>query len=178
MTPILKAVVFFCAHVLINQTILFLRTKAYSTVRNIMTPNTPSQTPSTPHHPSRRNLLESTFWQVLPTYYDKIDTRWTLIASLYHEASAAVMATDRAAGVNSLKAELEMLESDIKEYRAIVRGIEMEDLVGLYVVAGRQRWRAEQIAKEDLEGFEEGVKEVEERVREVRAELVYGFEGQ
>lgn len=132
---------------------------------------------NTPHPQSRAHLFDSTFWQVLPTYYEKLETRWALIARLYHEASAAVMPTDRAAGSNSLKAELEMLETEIKEYRAIIQGIEIEDLVGIYVLAGRQRWRAEQIAKEDLEDVEKSLKEVEERVREVKADMVYGFEG-
>jgi len=88
------------------------------------------------------------------------------------------MATDRAAGSNSLKAELEMLESDIKEYREVVKGIEPEDLVGLYVVGGRQVWRARQIAKEDFDDVENSLKEVEEKIREVKADMVYGFEKQ
>jgi hypothetical protein len=137
-----------------------------------------SNPPSTPHPHSRTQLFDSTFWQVLPTYYEKLETRWALIARLYHEASAAVMATDRAAGSSSLKAELEMLETEIKEYRAIIQGIDIEDLMGIYVLAGRQRWRAEQIAKEDLEDVEKSLKEVEERVMEVKADMVYGFEGQ
>ncbi|KAF2023658.1 hypothetical protein EK21DRAFT_80351, partial [Setomelanomma holmii] len=117
----------------------------------------------------------STLWQVLPAHYDNINNRWTLIARLYHEASSAVMATDRAAGVNSLRAELEMLEKDIRECRALAASIELEDIVGLYVVAGRQRWRAEQIVKGDLEDVEAGLAQVEGNIKEMKADIVYGF---
>jgi hypothetical protein len=138
----------------------------------------PDQTHNTCHGQSRTHLFDSTFWRVLPTYYDKLNSRWILIARLYYEASAAVMATDRAAGTNSLKAELEMLEKDIKDYRDIVQGIELEDLVGLYIVGGSQRWRAVQIAKEDSESLEKSLEEVEVKVRELKADIVYGFETQ
>lgn len=139
-----------------------------------MSSNPPVETSSTT---DRTHLFDSTFWQVLPTCYTKIEARWTLIARLYHEASAAVMATDRVAGTNSLKAELEMLETEMKEFRAIIAGIEFEDLVGLYIVAGRQRWRAEQIAKEDLEDLEGGLEGIEEKIGDVKADMVCGFKG-
>jgi len=87
------------------------------------------------------------------------------------------MATDRVEGTNSLKAELEMLETEMKEFRAIIAGIEFEDLVGLYIVAGRQRWRAEQIAKEDLEDLEGGLEGIEEKIGDVKADMVCGFKG-
>jgi hypothetical protein len=144
-----------------------------------MTPNPPTptgQTISTAPRQTRTHLFDSTFWQVLPAHDDKIEVRWTLIARLYHESSAAIMATDRAGGINSLKAELEMLENDIKEYRDIVKDIKLEDLVGIYVLAGRQRWRAEQIATEDLEDIEKSLKDVEKKVAEVKADIMYGFE--
>lgn len=99
-----------------------------------------------------------------------------LIARLYHEASSALMATDRAAGVNSLKAELAMLESDIEGYRKAAKTVTMEDLTGLYMVAGRQRWRAEQLAKQDLEELEDSLNLVEAKAKEVKADIVYGFE--
>jgi hypothetical protein len=86
------------------------------------------------------------------------------------------MATDRAAGVNSLKAELEMLEGDIAGYRGVVKTVVYDDIVELYVVAGRKRWRAEQIAKEDLEDVEKSLKELEQKVKEAKADIVYGFE--
>jgi hypothetical protein len=124
----------------------------------------------------RTHFFDSTFWQVLPAHYDKIMTRWELIARLYHEASAAAMATDRAAGVNSLKAELEMLENDIAGYRDVAKTIPFEVIVGLYVVAGRQRWRAEQIGKEDREDMEKSLSEMELKVKELKADIVYGLE--
>lgn len=88
------------------------------------------------------------------------------------------MSTDRAAGANSLKAEVEMLESDISAYRDIVKAIELEDLVGIYLTAGRQRWRAGQIVKEDIENMEKSLKEVEDKIRDMKADMVYGFEKQ
>jgi outer membrane murein-binding lipoprotein Lpp len=86
------------------------------------------------------------------------------------------MATDRAAGVNSLKAELEMLENDVRSYREIVNSIALEDIVGIYIAGGRQRWRAEQIAKEDLEDLEKSLKQIEDKAKEMTADVVYGFE--
>jgi hypothetical protein len=123
-------------------------------------------------------LFSTTFWHVLPAHYDALNTRIALIARLYHEARAALLQSDRAASVDSLKVELEMLEHDISEYRRIARSIDVQDVVSIYVVAGRQRWRAEQIAKEDLDGLEGSLEGMEERVRGVRADVVYGFEGE
>jgi hypothetical protein len=131
---------------------------------------------NTAHQMPRTHLFNSTFWQVLPSQYKKIKARWELIARLYYEASAAAKATDRAAGVNSLKAELEMLENDIVGYCDSAKTIAFEDIVGLYVVAGRQRGRAEQIAKEDLEDIEKSMSEMEVKVKELKADIVYGFE--
>lgn len=130
---------------------------------------------STTHKMPRVHLLGSTFWQDLPAHYTKINYRWNLIARLYHDVGAAIMATDRAAEWSSVKVELEMLEDDIKEFRAMVAAIEIEDVVGLYVVAGRQRWRAKQIAKEDLEDLENSVASIEGDFEEVKAHIVYGF---
>jgi outer membrane murein-binding lipoprotein Lpp len=86
------------------------------------------------------------------------------------------MATDRAAGVNSLKAELQMLENDIEAYRNVAQSIRVEDIVEMYIVAGRQRWRAEQIATEDFEDLESSLNQVENKVRELKADIVYGFD--
>lgn len=86
------------------------------------------------------------------------------------------MATDRAAGVNSLKAELEMLEQDISSYRDVVKSVALENIVGIYVVAGLQRWRAEEIAKEDLEDIEKSLTQLETKAKELKADIVYGFE--
>lgn len=142
-----------------------------------MIPDTPTtNNPETAHHVHRAHVFDSTFWQVLPAHYDKIEKRWMLIARLYHEASSALMATDRAAGTNSLKGELEMLETDIEDYREVARDVTLSDLVGLYIVAGRQRWRAEQIAKQDLEELEDSLKLLEAKAKEVKADIVYGFE--
>jgi hypothetical protein len=106
-----------------------------------MTPNAPTHQPNTAHQTPRAHLLDSTVLQIF-AHYDKIMTRWKEIARLYHEASAALMATDRAAGVNSLRAELEMLEIDIEVYRNVAQSINVEDIVEMYVVAGRNKWRA------------------------------------
>lgn len=142
-----------------------------------MTPNTLTNFPAPTYPVPRTHIFDSTFWQVLPAHYDNISKRWTLIARLYHEASSALLTTDREAGVNSLKVELEMLEADIEDYRKVAKEVTLEDLVGLYIVAGRHRGRAEQIAKQDIEELEESLKGLEVRVREVRADVVYGFEG-
>jgi hypothetical protein len=88
------------------------------------------------------------------------------------------MATDRVAGVKSLRVELEMLKTDIEVYRNVTQSISVEDLVEMHVIAGRQRWRAEQIANEDLEDLESSLKQVENKVKELKADIVYGFDGE
>lgn len=130
------------------------------------------------HQTPRLTLLDRTFWEVLPAHYDKIKQRWHKIATLHDEAKSDLLSSDRAGAVNSLKAELEMLEKDIDEYRNIVRGINITDVAEMYVVAGEERQRALQVAKEDFEAVESSLKMVGDRMREVRAELVYGFEWQ
>ncbi|KAF2826919.1 hypothetical protein CC86DRAFT_291478 [Ophiobolus disseminans] len=140
--------------------------------------NTPSQPSSTPLAKPRTHPFHPTLSHTLPAQYDELKDRWISIAKLYYEASTAIMATDRAAGANSLRAEIKLLENDIKDYRDVVKGIRVEDLMAVYLVAGRQRWRAEQIAKEDIEDIESSLKEIEEKVREVKADIVHGFEQQ
>jgi hypothetical protein len=145
---------------------------------NAMTHNTPTHTPSTAHQTARIRLFDSTFWDLLPAQYNDIKTRWVHIAHLYYEASAALMATDRAAGVNSLKVELSLLEDDLHAYRNTVNGIAMEDIVGLYVLAGKHERRAEQLAKEDFEDIENSLKQMEDKMKEMKADIRYGFEQQ
>jgi hypothetical protein len=128
------------------------------------------------HSTPNTHLLDTTFWQVLPAHYDRIRERWFKIPRIYHEASSALMTTDREAGVNSLKGELEMLEHDIKEYRELAKSVSVESITNLYLVAGRQRWRAQQIAKQDLENLEGSIQEVESKIKEMKADMVYGFE--
>ena len=134
--------------------------------------------PTQTHQTSRLTLLESTFWEVLPANYDKIKQRWIKIATLHDEAKSGLLPSDRAGAVNSLKAELEMLEKDINEYRNVVRGINITDVAEMYVVAGKARPHALQVAKEDFQNVEGSLRAVESRMQEVRAELVYGFEKQ
>jgi hypothetical protein len=69
------------------------------------------------------------------------------------------------------------LEHDISEYRALVNGIDITDMAGIYVCAGRGGNIALQMAKEDLEDVRHSLGEVEEKVGEIRAEIAYGFEG-
>jgi hypothetical protein len=52
--------------------------------------------------------------------------------------------------VNSLKIELEMLEKDIEEYRAIMKAIDITDVAEVYVVVGNVKQRALRVAKENL----------------------------
>jgi cob(I)alamin adenosyltransferase len=68
-----------------------------------------------------------------------------------------------------------MLENDITEYSDVAKTIAFEDIVDLYVAAGRQRRQAEQIAKEDLEDTEDNISEMEVKVKELKANIVYGF---
>lgn len=124
----------------------------------------------------RAHIFDTVFWQVLPAHYDRIKTRWLKIAHLYHEASSALMTTDRETGTNSLNAELDMLENDIKEYREVVEGLDKQGIVGIYLLAGRQKWRAEQLMREDMDNIHKSLKEIEDKVREMRADIVYGFE--
>lgn len=79
--------------------------------------------PTQPYHTRRLTLLDSTFWEVLPVNYDKIKQCRSKIATLHDEAKSDLLPSDllpsdRAGAVNSLKAELEMLEKDIDEYRS------------------------------------------------------------
>lgn len=134
--------------------------------------------PTQPRQTPRLTLLDSTFWEVLPANYGKIKYRWIKIATLHDEAKSDLLPSDRAGAVNSLKAELEILEKDIDEYRNIVRGIDITDVAEMYVVAGKARPRALQVAKEDFENVEGSLMAVKNRMREIRAELVYGFEKQ
>ena len=145
---------------------------------SVREPRTPSAMPTQSHQTPRLTLLDSTFWEVLPANYDKIKQRWIKIATLHDEAKSDLLPSDRAGAVNSLKAELEMLEKDIDEYRNIVRGIDITIVAEIYVVGGKARPRALQVAKEDFENVEGSLKAVENRMQEVRAELVYGFEKQ
>ena len=130
------------------------------------------------HHTPRLTLLDQTFWEVLLTHYDKIKQRWIKIATLHSSAQSDLLASDRAGAVNSLKVELEMLDKDVEEYRAIVEAIDIKDVAEIYVVAGKARQTALQVAKEDFEDGEESLKCVKDRMKEVRAEMVYGFKRQ
>ncbi|KAI8933286.1 hypothetical protein NX059_009913 [Plenodomus lindquistii] len=130
--------------------------------------------PSSSHSTPRTTLFSTTFWEVLPSHYTSITTRFSHIAHLHSQTHTSALATDRAAALNSLKAELDMLEQDIEAYRTIIRGIDITDIAGIYVVAGRAKHRALQLAKQDLEGLEASLGEIEERVSEVRAEARYG----
>lgn len=134
--------------------------------------------PTHTHQTPRLTLLDRTFWEVLPANYDKIKQRWIKISTLHDEAKSDLLPSDRAGAVNSLEAELEMLEKDIEEYRSIVRGIDITNVAEMYVVAGRSRQSALEVAKEDFEDVEVSLKMVENRVKEIAAELVYGFERQ
>lgn len=134
--------------------------------------------PTKSYQTPRLTLLDSTFWEVLPANYDKIKQRWIKIATLHDGVKSDLLPSDRAGAVNSLKAELEMLEKDIDEYRSIVRGVDITDVAEMYVVAGKARPRALHVAKEDFENVEGSLKAIESRMQEIRAELVYGFEKQ
>lgn len=128
---------------------------------------------ATAHRPTRLTLLDQTFWEVLPAHYHNIKQRWVKIATLHSSAQCDLRPSDRARAVEPLKAELEMLEKDISEYRNIVRGIDITDVAEMYVVAGKARQRALQIAKEDFEDVEASLKGVEDKMLEIRDELVY-----
>ncbi|KAH8731813.1 hypothetical protein GQ44DRAFT_670415 [Phaeosphaeriaceae sp. PMI808] len=128
----------------------------------------------TTHQISRYQLFNSTFWEVLPSHYDRIKRRWNLISCLSHEARFAPIATDRAAGTDSLKANLEMLKDDINTYRTFAKGINIRDIVELYQTAGRQEWSAERIAKEDFENLEKSLRLIEEKAIEIKDNILNG----
>jgi len=131
---------------------------------------------STTHSTPRATLLSTTFWEILPSHYDKIINRWSKIAHLHHEAKSDILATDRAGAVASIKAELEMLEQDVEQYRKLVDSIDITDIAGTYVVGGKSPHRALEIAKEDKNDLKESLEMIEEKVKEVRADVRYGFE--
>jgi hypothetical protein len=83
------------------------------------------------HSTPRATLLSTMFWEVLPSHYDKIITRWTKIAHLHHAAKSDLLATDRAGAVASIKAELTMLNQDVEEYRKLVNDIDITDIAGV-----------------------------------------------
>jgi hypothetical protein len=130
---------------------------------------------STPHPTPRATLFSTTFWEVLPSHYDKIVDRWSKIAHLHHEAKSDILATDRAGAVSSIKAELEMLDQDVEGYRKLVNDINITDIAGIYVVSGMSPRRALETAKEDKKNLEESLILVEEKVKEIRADVRYGF---
>ncbi|KAH7396107.1 hypothetical protein BKA66DRAFT_566614 [Pyrenochaeta sp. MPI-SDFR-AT-0127] len=129
---------------------------------------------TTGHSTPRAGLLSTTFWEVLPSNYNKIKARWEKIFRLYNESKSGLLASDRDGATNSLKVELEMLEHDLQNYRDIVKGIDITDMAGIYVTAGKSPHRALQIAKEDFEHLERSLKQVEEKITEVRADVAYG----
>ena len=131
---------------------------------------------STPHPTPRATLLSTTFWEILPSHYDKIINRWSKIAHLHHEAKSDILATDRARAVASIKAELEMLEQDVEQYRRLVNSIDITDIAGTYVVGGKLPHRALEVAKEDKQDLEESLEMIEEKVKEIKADVRYGFE--
>ncbi|KAF1848133.1 uncharacterized protein K460DRAFT_375048 [Cucurbitaria berberidis CBS 394.84] len=120
----------------------------------------------------REILLDTTFWEVLPSHYERIKARWNKIARLYKEAKSDLLTTDRDGATNSLKAELEMLENDLVEYRNITRGMDITDVAEIYVTAGKSLYRALQIAKGDFANLEASLKVIEERIAGVRADIV------
>jgi hypothetical protein len=134
-----------------------------------------SMTPNLPHQTPRVHLLDTTFRKLLPMRYSKIIKNWNKTARLYREVSSELMATDRAAKTDSLQVGIELLEHDISEYRRIVNGIELEDIVHLYTSGGRQRCEAEEMAREDYEDLERSLSIVEKRTRVVKARIVNGF---
>ncbi|UPX19713.1 uncharacterized protein EKO05_0009967 [Ascochyta rabiei] len=132
--------------------------------------------PASTHPTPRLTLLDQTFWEVLPANYDKIKQRWGKIATLHDEISFALLPSEISGALTSLKAELKMLEKDVEEYRVIARGIDITDVAEIYVVAGKSRQRALQIAKADFEDVEASLGMIENSTKEVRAELAYSFD--
>lgn len=128
---------------------------------------------TTDHSSSRVSLLNATFWEVLPSNYNRIKTRWEKIARLYHRAKSDLLASDRDGATYSLKAELDMLKHDMHEYRNIVKGIDITDVAGIYVTAGESVHRALQIANEDFDHLESSLKQVEDKIMEVRTSIAH-----
>jgi hypothetical protein len=131
---------------------------------------------TTAHPTPRAALFSSTLFTILPSHYTSILTHWTKIAHLHFSAKNDDIPMERAGAINSLTAELTMLEHDITEYRNLVRTIDITDIAGIYVCAGRGKNLALNMAKQDLEDVFSSLGELEDKVREMRAELLYGFE--
>lgn len=125
---------------------------------------------SSPYNPrSRTTLLDTTFWEVLPSHYDKIQMRWERIAHLYTAAKYDPLPSDRDGAANSLKAELELLEHDVQEYWSVAQSIKTTDIAGIYEVTGSRKDEALQKAKENLNGLKSSVRTMEDKVHEIRA---------
>lgn len=131
---------------------------------------------STSYLAPRVTLFSTTFWEILPSHYDQIITRWSRIAHLYHEAKSDILATNRANAVASIKAELEMLDQDVEGYLKLVNRVDITDIAGVYVVGGKSLHHALEIAREDKKDLAESLSLVEEQVKEIRADVRYGFE--
>jgi hypothetical protein len=131
---------------------------------------------STPHPTPRATLFSSTFFIILPSHYTTMLTRWKKIAQLHFSAKHDNIPMERAGAVNSLTSELTMLEADIEEYRSLVRSIDITDIAGIYVCSGLATLPALTLAKKDLQDVFGSLEEVEAKVKEIRAELLYGFE--
>jgi hypothetical protein len=137
-------------------------------IHSMMTPNTVHQAP-------RVHLLNTTFYKALPKRYSKIARRWSKVARLHRIVSSALTAFDRAARIDALNVGIELLEHDIEEYRQIVNSIEVEDIAHLYMVVGRQRCEAEEMAREDFQDLEGSLTMLEEKIREVKVRVENGF---
>jgi transcription initiation factor IIF auxiliary subunit len=125
---------------------------------------------------SRVAILDTIFWEVLPAHYEKIQTRWEKIAHLYAAAKHDQLTTDRDGAINSLKAELDILEVDVQEYWNVAKGINVTDIAGIYVVAGDSKDEALKNAKEHLDDLHLSLQMVKDKIHETRAEIRYGFE--
>jgi hypothetical protein len=131
---------------------------------------------STSHATPRATLLSSTFFTLLPSSYALILTRWSKIASLHVSAKSDPIPSERAGAVSTLSSQLQLLSHEIEEYRALVNGIDVTDLAGIYVCAGSEKGVALAMAKSDLEDVEASLGVLEGRIDEVRAGIAYGFD--
>jgi hypothetical protein len=64
----------------------------------------------------------------------------------------------------------------VQEYRKLVNDVDITDIAGIYVVGGKSPHRALEIAKEDKKDLAESLSFVEGHVKEIRADVRYGFE--
>jgi hypothetical protein len=108
---------------------------------------------STSRNPDSR--VEILFFEELPAQHAKVEAQWDKTCELHMKAHCEELLNYDDDTTVSLKTELELLESYIKEYRERLGAISIADIVGLSDVAGAAGDEAFQTVTIDMQEFED-----------------------